>query len=174
MSYCPNCGKENTAGGKFCIHCGTRLPVPPGSDDSRQRSASGNGSSAVTGSGERSGAGREEVIYTSAVRRNIAVCVILSILTLGIYYLIWMCRLNSDINEMSQDSSAPGGAMLVLLVFLTLGIYHLYWLYKMGEKCDRITGQDAHSSIIYLLLGIVGLGIVSYALMQDTINRVLE
>ena len=64
--------------------------------------------------------------------------------------------------------------MLVLLVFLTLGIYHLYWLYKMGEKCDRITGQDAHSSIIYLLLGIVGLGIVSYALMQDTINRVLE
>ena len=106
MSYCPNCGKENTAGGKFCIHCGTRLPVPPGSDDSRQRSASGNGSSAVTGSGGRSGAGREEVIYTSAVRRNIAVCVILSILTLGIYYLIWMCRLNSDINEMSQDSSA--------------------------------------------------------------------
>ena len=163
MSYCPNCGRENPESNKYCIHCGAKLASRSGHyeetrdpfpNDSRDE--------------------EEEIIYTSAVPRSIVKCVILSIVTLSIYAIVWMCRLNRDINEMSGDSNAPGGALLVLFVILTCGIYHLYWLYKMGEKCDRITSVNSHSNIVYLILGAVGLGIVAYALMQDTINRSLE
>lgn len=44
-----------------------------------------------------------------------------------------------------------------------------------GEKIDAIktkNGQPAgNSSILFLLLQLCGLGIVSYAIMQDTINK---
>lgn len=171
MSYCPNCGRENTEANKYCIHCGARLVSPTGYHDGSRGSFRDDIGGRTADHDTR---GEEEIIYTSAVPRSIVMCVILSILTLGIYSIVWMCRLNRDINEMSGDSNAPGGALLVLFVFLTLGIYHLYWLYKMGEKCDRITSLNSHSNITYLILGLVGLGIVSYALMQDTINRSLE
>jgi hypothetical protein len=44
----------------------------------------------------------------------------------------------------------------------------------MGEKCDYIAQTHTSNNVLYLVLGIFGLGIVSIALMQDTINRVLE
>ena len=54
---------------------------------------------------------------------------------------------------------------------ITCGIYGLYWLYKMGERCDRIKGMNGNSGILYLILGIVGFSIISYCLMQDTLNK---
>lgn len=171
MSYCPNCGRENTEANKFCIHCGAKLASPSGFNDGGRGDFRNDPGRRAPEYDTRD---TEEIIYTSAVPRSIVMCVILTIVTFGIYSIVWMCRLNRDINEMSGDSNAPGGFLLVLFVFLTLGIYHLYWLYKMGEKCERITSLNSHSNIIYLILGLVGLGIVSYALMQDTINRSLE
>jgi hypothetical protein len=44
----------------------------------------------------------------------------------------------------------------------------------MGQKCDYIRQHDAYSGILYLILGAFGLGIVSFALIQDSINKVLE
>ena len=116
----------------------------------------------------------EEIIYTSVAPRSIALCIILTIITLGIYGLVWMSRLNNDVNELAQDPIAPGGGMVVFLTIITFGIYGLFWLYKMGQKCDEIREVNASSGILYLILGIFGLGIVSYALMQDSINKVLE
>jgi hypothetical protein len=43
----------------------------------------------------------------------------------------------------------------------------------MGQKCDYIRQQDSYSSILYLVLGVFGLGIVSFALIQDSINKAL-
>ena len=44
----------------------------------------------------------------------------------------------------------------------------------MVQKCDYIRQQNSYSSILYLVLGLFGLGIISYALIQDSINKVLE
>ena len=44
----------------------------------------------------------------------------------------------------------------------------------MGERCDAIRGEwNGSKSILYLVLGLVGLSIVSYALIQDVINKTL-
>lgn len=40
----------------------------------------------------------------------------------------------------------------------------------MGERLDRVTGKS-NTGILYIVLTFLGLGIVSYALMQDTLNN---
>ena len=112
----------------------------------------------------------------NGVNRNIALCIILSIITCGIYTLYWIFVANDELNSISGDQDGTSGGLVLLFIIITCGIYGWYWNYKMGEKVDTIKNrmgiQSANSSVIFLLLDIFGLGIVSLALMQDTINRV--
>lgn len=118
-------------------------------------------------------------IYTAplvgGIKRNIALCIIFTIITCGIYAIYWMYVMNEEINRMSEDANGTSGGLVILFSILTCGIYTWYWLYRMGERCDVIKqkmGQPASSSaVLYLILGIFGLSIVSFALMQDTINN---
>ena len=103
--------------------------------------------------------------------RNIALCIVLTIITCGIYGIFWMIRLNDEINELSGEPYATSGGMVFLFTLITCGIYGLYWYYKMGQRADRIQGQSGSTAILYLILGIFGLGIINYALMQDVINK---
>ena len=79
---------------------------------------------------------------------------------------------------MSDEPNATSGGLVILFTIITCGIYSWYWLYKMGDRCDIIKqkmGRPASSSaVLYLILGIFGLGIVSHALMQDTINNACQ
>lgn len=106
-------------------------------------------------------------------KREIAICVILSIITCGIYGIYWMIKLNDEINALAGDTQAQTGGMVFLLTIVTCGIYGWYWYYKMGEKCDQIKQSSSSSAILYLILGLFGLGIVNYCLMQDTINKAI-
>ena len=154
MKICGHCGSGNDDNSRFCIHCGAPLMTQSGSDADRGP--------------------QEEIIYTDVAPRSIPISIILSFVTCGIYMLYWIYRLNDEINELAQDETAPGGGLVIILTVLTCGIYGLYWYYRMGEKCDYIAQTNSSSNVLYLVLGIFGLGIVSVALMQDTINRVLE
>ena len=58
----------------------------------------------------------------------------------------------------------------IILTFVTLGIYGLYWGYKLGKKMDIISGKSSNSGIIYLLLSLLGLGIIAKALAQNELN----
>ena len=154
MKMCGHCGSGNDDNSRFCIHCGAPLEARSGSDADRGP--------------------KEEIIYTDVAPRSIPIAIILSFVTCGIYMLYWIYRLNDEINELAQDETAPGGGLVIILTVLTCGIYGLYWYYRMGEKCDYIAQTHTSNNVLYLVLGIFGLGIVSIALMQDTVNRVLE
>ena len=154
MKMCGHCGSGNDDNSRFCIHCGAPLMTQGESDTNRGP--------------------KEEIIYTDVAPRSIPISIILSFVTCGIYMLYWIYRLNDEINELAQDETAPGGGLVIILTVLTCGIYGLYWYYRMGEKCDYIAQTHTSNNILYLVLGIFGLGIVSIALMQDTVNRVLE
>ena len=51
-------------------------------------------------------------------------------------------------------------------------------MYKQGEKLDMAKTDrgiaSSSSGILYLILSIFGLGIVSYALMQDSLNKLAD
>lgn len=109
--------------------------------------------------------------------RSIAVAIILSFVTCGIYTFYWIFKLNDELTVLSEGKNATNGAMVVLLSILTCSVYMWYWLYKQGEKVEQIKmhrGQAPSSApVIYLILGILGLGIVSLALMQDEVNKAI-
>lgn len=110
-------------------------------------------------------------------QRNIGLCILLSILTCGIYSLYWFVVLTDDVNRLDADVQNTSGGTALVLALVTCGIYSLYWMYKQGEKIDNVKtsrGIAASSSgIVYLLLGVFGLGIVAYALMQSEINKLV-
>ena len=116
--------------------------------------------------------------YRAPVKnRNIALCVVLSIITCGIYGIYWLVCLVDDLNVASGRTGDTSGGMVFLLSLITCGIYGIYWLYIAGEKVayikQRNTGEiDSSSSVLYLILGIIGFGIVAYALIQSELNKV--
>ena len=109
--------------------------------------------------------------------RNIALCIVLSIITCGIYGIYWLVCLVDDLNVASGRTGDTSGGMVFLLSLITCGIYGIYWMYKAGEKVayikQRNTGEvDSSSSVLYLILGILNFGIVVYALIQSELNKV--
>lgn len=108
--------------------------------------------------------------------RNIALCIVFSIITCGIYGIYWFIMLTNEIVEVSEGKEYnTSGALAFVFTLITCGIYGYYWYYKMGKslyatnKDKGIESDD--SSLVYLILGIFGLGIVSYCLMQSELNR---
>ena len=104
--------------------------------------------------------------------RNFVLAIIFTLLTCGIYGIYWMIQLNNDINTLAGETDAASGGKVFLFTLLTCGIYGIFWMWKMGERVDKINGKENGSShIMFLILGLIGLGIVNYCIMQDTINK---
>ena len=110
-------------------------------------------------------------------KRNIALCIVLSIVTCGIYGIYWMIVLANETNVASghaQDGTS--GGIVFLLTLVTCGIYGIYWAYKQGEKINeakamRNMPSDSNAGVLYIILEIFGLGIIAYALMQNELNK---
>ena len=111
-------------------------------------------------------------------QRSIAKAVIFSLITCGIYSLYWLYKLTEEAHQLAGERTTATGGMVILYTFITCGIYSIYWFYKMGITANMIREQrgmsvDSSSPVIYLLLTIFGLGIVSEALLQDTLNAAI-
>lgn len=104
-------------------------------------------------------------------KRSVALAIVFSILTCGIYGLYWFVCLTNDSNRMSNIKTA-GGIKAIIFTVLTFGIYGYYWYYMLGKKIESY--DHSSSGIVHLLLGFFGFGIVSYAIAQATINRWVE
>lgn len=115
--------------------------------------------------------------YRANIRkRELVLPIILTILTCGIYGLVWFINLVSDLNTAAPDPEDKTPGVVLLLSIVTCGIYGLIWIYNAGNKVDRIRQMNgeapSNSSLIYLLLSLFGLGIVSYCLIQTELNKV--
>lgn len=105
--------------------------------------------------------------------RNIVVCILLSIVTCGIYGIVWFISLTDDMRYASGDQTLSGGKAF-LLTLVTCGIYGYYWAYKMGKataiaKANRGMPAD-DNSVLYLVLQFFGLAIVNYCIIQNDLN----
>lgn len=106
--------------------------------------------------------------------RSIPLCIVLSVITCGIYGLYWFVCLTNEVNEVTQENDTSGG-MALLLSIITCGIYGIYWAYKMGDKLDRARTRNnvptGSFPILFLVLNIFGLGIVTCAIIQSELNH---
>ena len=152
---CPNCGNPYDGNPAFCSRCGAPL-----SQYSENANYYGGCQSPIQS-------------------RNIAVCVILSIVTCGIYGIYWFICMVNDLNYVSDHPDDTSGGVVFLLSLITCGIYGIYWFYKAGEKVSyiksRTTGYpDSSTGILYLILALLGLQIINYCLIQNELNKVTE
>lgn len=111
-------------------------------------------------------------------KRDIAVSIILTIITCGIYGIYWFICLTDEVKTAAEDKNFQSGGLAFILTLVTCGIYGIYWAYKMGEllkaaqKKHNIPEKD--DAILYLLLQLFGLSIVNYALIQSELNTMIK
>lgn len=118
---CPNCGSNNPDGTAFCANCGSPVSngapnngaIPPQAQPNFQGSAPNGGMTPPpVFNGNPFPGGHIE-------QRNIALCIILSIITCGIYGLYWIYKLTEDVNTLKGDPNATSGGIVILLGIIT-------------------------------------------------------
>ena len=153
--FCPNCGNEIPEGTNFCTRCGANV--------------GGSQNGTVIINNNYNGPSNIRV-----PERNIAMCIIFSILTCGIYGIYWFICITDEVNAVSNEGGTSGGVAF-LLTLITCGLYGIYWAYKKKKKlanAGRMYNKPiSDSAILYLILQFVGLGLINYCLMQNDLNR---
>jgi len=111
------------------------------------------------------------------LERNIAVYIVLSIVTCGLFAIYWFVVLADDI-AILRGQDQPKGIVDLLLGFITCGIYFIYCMYQYPRYLVEIQhkkGQLINDiSVITVVLSIFGLGIVSYAMIQNEVNKLIQ
>ena len=119
--------------------------------------------------------------------RSLLTYVLLSLVTCGIYDLIFRWKLINDLNDVSSAKDpdgwkSPNLIVLILLTLVTCGIYSWYWIYQVGNTICR-TGENYGERIdengttllLWSLFGslLCGAGIfVTYHLMLKNMNTI--
>lgn len=107
-------------------------------------------------------------------QRSVALAIIFTIITCGIYGIYWFIVLTNDVGTLSRDASFTGGKHF-LLTLVTCGIWSYIWSYQVGKQLADAQSQRglpvSDNSVLYLILTIFGLGYVTYALVQSDVNK---
>ena len=170
---CLNCGKDYPDGASFCPDCGAANPgnvnqTNPNGGFQNQ----GFQNQAYQSQGNPNGGFKAPI-----KNRSIALCIILTFVTCGIYGIVWIINVADDLNMASGYDGDTSGGMVFLLTLITCGIYGLYWYYKCGEKVSVIRQrqglpESGSNGILYLVLSLFGLSIISLCLIQSELNNV--
>lgn len=111
-------------------------------------------------------------------QRSVPLYIILSLVTCGIFQLVWMAMIADDLNQASGATGDSNGPMVVLLDIVTCNIFGIYWGYKAGQKISIIQTKNggtvnSDNPLLFCLL-MMFIPIVSLAIMQSELNKVAE
>lgn len=114
MKYCSKCGKEVHDDAVVCIHCGCSVQAP---------------------------VSQAQPVRQLKTNRGLLKFILLSIITLGIYGLVVMSVVSTDINEIAgrYDGKKTMHYCLVYFIFswLTCGIVPLVWYHRISSRIGK-------------------------------------
>lgn len=186
--FCFKCGKELDDSAVFCSGCGANQQLNTTSTtDDNVNTNTNNDTTTTTQQQSTQTTSNEQTTYTTNTQsntngytrslvknRSIALSIILSIITCGIYGLFWYAFMVDDANKVSGEYDSTSGGLTILYSLLTCGLYKIYWSYKVGKQLYNAgsnCGKDiSDNSILYLILSLFGLSIISDALIQNDLN----
>ena len=156
--YCPSCGKENLQGVFFCAFCGTSVGAPQGN----------------TGYRNPPGPQSQEP-YKGPYASNIALDIILSIITCGIYWFFWQARQMRALNYLLKEQRFSF-LLWFLVSLVTCFLFSVYYEYIMAQAIVEIQkkGGKAPSNdlpVLSLVLSLFGLHVIADAIQQHEINK---
>lgn len=117
--------------------------------------------------------------------RSFLMLILLSIVTCGIYGIIFYWNLFQDINvvcrpkENDDSQQSPNYLIAFLLSIITCGIYFYYWYYKQGNRMQRVgheygivIEENGTTYLLWALLGTLLFGIGPLVVMYLIIKNV--
>lgn len=115
-------------------------------------------------------------------RRSFGMYLLLTIITCGIYGIIFMYNYNEDVNILCEGVDKPNMnyLLVILLTIVTCGIYYYIWLCKIGNRINQqgfnwgINIKESGSTLVlWNILGslLCGLGpIIAQYMMINNFN----
>ncbi len=160
-TYCPSCGKENLQGIFFCAFCGASIGAP-------QRNM---------GYGNPPGPQGQQP-YRGPYASNIALDIILSIITCGIYWFFWQARQMRALNYLLKEQRF-NFLLWFLVSLITCFLFNIYYEYIMAQAIVQIQKKQGKTlsndlPVLSLVLSIFGLHIITDAIQQHEINKFFE
>lgn len=181
MIYCTKCGQQNADDARGCSNCGQPFtgqagstpftaPPPVGQQAGSQWGTPPGGAPMQP----MSGGGLASV----GEKKEPAMVIVFAILTCGIYLYFWIYQTSTDIKNALGGREDINPTMDIVLCIVTCGLYFIYLLYKypqlLLELQDRTRQPRNDISTISIILGVVGLGIVSIFMIQTELNKVWD
>ncbi|GEN57927.1 hypothetical protein GCM10012290_20360 [Halolactibacillus alkaliphilus] len=106
--------------------------------------------------------------------RSVAMVIILSLITCGLYNLYWFYAITEELSYASNDANFSGAKSLIFL-FLTCGLYAFFWYYIVGQKMAELQRQNSmlvkDNGVLYIILSIFGFSIIADAIIQAEMNK---
>lgn len=104
-------------------------------------------------------------------RRNVGSCVILTILTCGIFGIVWLTKICKDLNRLHGDENPVGSEVLM---FLFIPFYSVYWGYAKGkqmyEDSKKRGGNLTDRKYIYLAMNLMFMQLFTLGFIQTQLN----
>ena len=94
--------------------------------------------------------------------RNPIMVIFLSLITLGIYTLVWDVRTK---NEMNTKGAQIPTAWLLIIPFV-----NYFWLWKFSEGVEVVTSKKMGAGVAFILQFF--LSVIGMAIVQDKLNQV--
>ena len=99
------------------------------------------------------------------VKRDILTILLLSIFTLGIYYLYWIVVTKDELNRSGADIPT---AWCLIVPFVN---FYFWYRYAQGYvKCVKQKDDDSSDVLVYFLIGAF-VSFIKIILFQDGFNR---
>jgi hypothetical protein len=91
-------------------------------------------------------------------KRNPGLALLWSLITLGIYYVIWLASTRGEL--VARGAKVPT-TWLIIIPFV-----NLYYLWKYSAGSQQVTGQNVNAILLFILLVLISPVGVLYAQAQ--------
>jgi len=96
--------------------------------------------------------------------RSVAAVIILSIITFGIYALVWFVKTKNEMNRV--------GANIPTAWWLIVPIGNIWWQWKYCEGVETVSRGKLSGAVSFLLIFL--LSVIGMAIVQTTFNEVTD
>ena len=104
-------------------------------------------------------------------RRNVGSCIILTIMTGGIFGIIWLVKICKDLGRLHGDENPVGSEVLL---YLFVPFYSVYWGYAKGkqmyEDSKKRGGNLTDRKYIYLFMNLIFMQLFTLGFIQTQLN----
>lgn len=72
--------------------------------------------------------------YRKVEKRNISLCILYSILSLGLYFLFWHYEITNESNIFEKSKKIPRPIICVFLTIISFGLFLIYWSFRVSKQ----------------------------------------